>query len=86
MLALAVCYDTREVEVRIEPYVCPKCGAMKMEEPPHGWDQPCPMMERLADAEIAERDAQRMSSIRSASGLEGMATIMRKMTGQEEEE
>lgn len=66
-------------------FVCPTCSAYGAGTPPHGWLHPCPLAVKEIEARVASLDAQRMSSIRHAGGIEGMAEAMRRLTGGEDE-
>lgn len=75
-------------------YVCGRCFAWGDNgEPPHGWQEPCPVVDReekraeeLNDASIAAADAARMAHLRQAQATEATFSEMRKAFGGDDEE
>ena len=63
---------------------CSICGAVQQGEWPHPFGAPCPLNVALDEAYIAMLDAQRMSYIRSAGGVEAMGEAMRRISGDDE--
>lgn len=81
---------------RLPSYRCDTCGTQSLERPPHE-GVPCPMIvdlmqrsndrdDRIAEAQIALLDAQRMHHVRMGVGTEEMTSAVRKMLGMEDGE
>jgi len=59
-------------------YKCTYCGQFGPNAPPHFWNEPCPHRLKVDEAYIQMLDAQRMSYIRSAGGLDSVIGMINK--------
>jgi hypothetical protein len=65
---------------------CGYCYATSLGAPPHGQGQPCPMKVATEATYVAMMEAQAASHNRSGFAMNDMTSILKKMTGQEEDE
>jgi len=65
---------------------CGYCYAISLGAPPHGQGQPCPMKVASEAAYRENMEASTASHNRSGFAMNDMTLMLRKMTGQEEED
>jgi hypothetical protein len=65
---------------------CGYCHAISLGAPPHGQGQPCPMKIVSEMVYVEMMEAQTASHNRSGFAMNDMTSILKKMTGQEEDE
>lgn len=71
-------------EIRWVP--CGYCHAISLGAPPHGQGQPCPLKIVSESVYVEMLEAQTASYNRSGFAMNDMTSMLRKFTGQEEED
>ena len=71
-------------EAPMKVFICPICGAYGTIDPPHGWNASCPIKEKEVESTVAANDARRMTSLREASAMEDMTSMLSNITGRME--
>ena len=65
---------------------CGYCHAISVGAPPHGEGQPCPMKVAAEAAYIGMLEAQKASHTRSGFAQNDMIQILRKITGDDDDD
>ena len=92
-LGIAVDPAWRELEALADSFalprewiVCPHCGSYGWRVPPHGFNEPCPVVMSMSEVAGLKFDAERSSAVRLGVHMEEMTRALRQMTEEEDEE